>query len=282
VNETDLLQNLQTKQYRVYVAAGTSEFKATLAYSDYWGTTSSTVHRINAVTLKVTTPGGTIYYGNNGLIGTSNYSTAGGSENLTDNIQNVFLQNPSAGVYTIEVRAAAVNQDGHAESAEMDVDYSLVASGVRPWATLNSIATTKGIYVSGGLPEASTSNNAYYVFGPQPPILITDPSARVEVVATSPVTSVTGANVTLEFSTTTIGCTAKVKMYNWTTGFYDQVGTMNPIGADSVVSIDLPTPGNYVNASTGQMKLQFDVDDSSAVTPGWQGKLDQVRIQITP
>jgi hypothetical protein len=98
-------------------------------FRDPAGTTSSTLHRINNLDLKVTSPGGTIYHGNVGL-SAGNYSTAGGSPNTIDTVENVFVQNPTAGTWTVVVTAAEINQDSHTETPAIDCDFALVVSGV--------------------------------------------------------------------------------------------------------------------------------------------------------
>lgn len=129
VDETVVLANLQSHSHPVTVLASTPELKVTMVYRDPPGTTSSSLHRINNLDLKVTSPGGTIYWGNNGLTA-GNYSTAGGSANTVDTVENVLVQNPAAGAWTIEVIAAEINQDSHVETGALDCDYALVASGV--------------------------------------------------------------------------------------------------------------------------------------------------------
>jgi len=129
VDESVVLSNLQSHTHNVTVAAGTPELKVTMVYRDPPGTTSSSLHRINNLDLKVTAPGGAIYWGNFGL-DAANYSAAGGSANGVDTVENVFVQNPTAGSWTIEVIAAELNQDSHVETTALDCDYALVASGV--------------------------------------------------------------------------------------------------------------------------------------------------------
>ena len=130
IDETDVLTELQSTTYNVDVSAGQPELKVTLVYRDPPGTTSSNLHRINDLDLKVTGPGGApTYWGNNGLLG-SEYSEPGGSANTVDTVENVFIQNPTAGQWTIEVIASEVNEDSHVETGAVDVDYALVASGV--------------------------------------------------------------------------------------------------------------------------------------------------------
>ncbi len=120
----------QAASYLVDVLPGESELKVTMVYPDPPGTTSASLHRINDVSLKVTAPDGTtVYHGNNGLL-SGNYSTPGGSPNTIDTVENVFVQNPAAGTWTVEVRAAEVNQDGFRATRQItDVTFSLVVTG---------------------------------------------------------------------------------------------------------------------------------------------------------
>jgi hypothetical protein len=128
VDQEDILTVGQSKSYTVNVTAGEPELKVTMIYPDPPGTTASNLHRINDVSLKVTSPGGTVYHGNVGL-DAGNYSTAGGSANTIDTVENVFVQNPAGGAWTVEVTAAEVNQDGHLDTAGDDVVYALVVTG---------------------------------------------------------------------------------------------------------------------------------------------------------
>lgn len=122
------LQLNQTATYNVTVPSGASDLKATLVFPDPPGTTSSSLHRINDLSLRVVSPGGTVYHGNNGLLA-GNWSTSGGSPNTIDTVENVFVQNPQAGTWTVEVRAAEINQDAHLATPAADAVFSLVVTG---------------------------------------------------------------------------------------------------------------------------------------------------------
>lgn len=130
VNEERVLTNLETAIYNVTVPANSDELRVTLTYLDPAGTTSSSMHRINDLTLRVTSPGGsTSYWGNNGLRA-GNWSTSGGNSNVLDVIENVFIQNPAAGSWQIEVIADEIVQDSHTETPALDADFALVVRGV--------------------------------------------------------------------------------------------------------------------------------------------------------
>lgn len=134
INETDVLTNLQTKAYEVFVLrSNTGPLKITMVYTDPMGTPGATRTRINDLTLKVTSPDGTVYWGNVGLgVGGGMWSTSGGTGNIVDTVENVFLQTPIPGKYTIEVIASEVVADARVETpGVIDVDFALVASGIK-------------------------------------------------------------------------------------------------------------------------------------------------------
>lgn len=127
VNETDILKNLQKKTYLYPVVKGRAELKITLVYSDPKGTPFSSPNRVNDLSLKVTSPGGTVYWGNNGLLN-GNYSTPGGISNTIDTVENVFVERPEDGNWTVEVLADEIIEDSHLETNEVDADFALVAA----------------------------------------------------------------------------------------------------------------------------------------------------------
>jgi len=134
VDEADVLANLESKTYLLAVQPGEAEFRATLVYSDPPGTTSASLHRINDLDLTVTSPSNVVYHGNNGLL-TNMYSTPGGVTDTKNTVENVLLQTPEVGFWTVTVTAADVNQDAHLETPAEDVDFALVVSGAEPPTT---------------------------------------------------------------------------------------------------------------------------------------------------
>jgi hypothetical protein len=124
VNETDLLTSGQSRRYTV-TRNGTTPLFATMVYTDPAGTPGAAVARVNDLTLRVTAPNGTVYFGNNGL-SSGVWSTPGGSANTVDTVENVFVQTPAAGTWTIDVIASQINADGHRETTATDADFALV------------------------------------------------------------------------------------------------------------------------------------------------------------
>lgn len=153
VDEADPLTALQTKTYSVTVPAGSSDpLKITMVYADPMGNPTSAVARVNDVDLKVTSPDGKVFRGNNGLgVGQGMWSTEGGNPNTVDTVENVFIQNPTAGVWQIEIRATEINADARVETpGVLDVDFALVASGIS-----NAAQPQEQVSIDGRVVDAS-------------------------------------------------------------------------------------------------------------------------------
>jgi hypothetical protein len=142
VNEATPLQVGQAATYPIEVVCragqgcGTpngnrnDELRVTLAYPDPPGTTSATLHRLNDLSLRVVSPSGAVYHGNNGLLA-GNYSTPGGSPNTVDTVENVLVPNAEVGTWTVEVRAAEINVDAYPATPAADAVFALVVTGGR-------------------------------------------------------------------------------------------------------------------------------------------------------
>lgn len=152
VNEERVLENLDVDEFRLIVPAGTPELRATLVYLDPPGVPSSTRHRVNDLSLKLIAPGGVpFYWGNNGLTA-ANASTIAGAANLIDTVENVWVLNPAAGEWTVQVHASEIVQDAHVETPEIDADYALVVSGVQPVTVLLGDMNCDGVVTVSDIP----------------------------------------------------------------------------------------------------------------------------------
>ena len=130
IDESDTLEPFDVSTHIVAVQAGSPYLKVTMTYADPAGNPAvQTQHRINDLTLKVTSPSSVVYWGNNGLK-TAVWSEPDGAADTKDTVECVFVQNPEGGAWTIEVSADEIIQDSHVETPEMDADYALVVSPV--------------------------------------------------------------------------------------------------------------------------------------------------------
>jgi hypothetical protein len=130
VNEQDVLQARQTKSYWVWVPFGSPMFKATMTYADIEGTVNvTTPHRVNDLDLRCFAPNGQAFWGNQGLT-SSHWSSAGGSADGLNTVENVFVAKPVPGLWRVEVGARVVLMDTHPETRAVDADFALVVSGI--------------------------------------------------------------------------------------------------------------------------------------------------------
>ena len=129
VDEDSLLTQGDADTWKITVASGEPSLKISLNWSEPGANPAASQQAINDLSLRVAAPDGTIYIGNVGLTDEV-WSTAGmNSFDTVNTIENVFVQNPLAGDWFVEVTATAVVVDNHVETAAVDSDYALVVVG---------------------------------------------------------------------------------------------------------------------------------------------------------
>ena len=75
-------------------------FRVTVVWTDYPSTAASAVNLVNDLDLTVTAPDGTTYLGN---VFSGGWSTAGGSADRVNNVENVYVFAAAAGTWTVTV-----------------------------------------------------------------------------------------------------------------------------------------------------------------------------------
>ncbi len=109
VNETSSLSTSQKATYSFAATAG-KPLKISLVWSDAPASTSASVTLVNDLDLVITAPNGTQYVGNDF---TAPYNNNWDGRN---NVENVFINAPQSGTYTVEVQAYNVPQGPQAFS----------------------------------------------------------------------------------------------------------------------------------------------------------------------
>lgn len=126
-NEDDILGPNQYKEFEIEVSKNDEFLRATLVYTDPPGSLFAHQTRVNDLTLRVTSPDGSIYFGNCGL-NLGNISKIGCASDKINTVENVFIENPQHGTWIIRIQADEINADGHKETGEWDADFALVVS----------------------------------------------------------------------------------------------------------------------------------------------------------
>jgi PKD repeat protein len=105
-DETTGLATVGSSTYQYSVAPG-GHFKVTLVWSDYPSATGVSKNLVNDLDLVVTSPGGTIYYGN---VFSGGWSIPGGTVDRINNVENVYIQFPEEGTWKVDVKGYNVPQ----------------------------------------------------------------------------------------------------------------------------------------------------------------------------
>ncbi len=137
INETVPIEPFETASFTRIINTGqqfNDELRATMVYTDRAGSPGAGVHRVNDLSLKVTSPSNVVYWGNNGLL-TGNLSTSGGTSNTIDTVENVIINAPEAGIWTIEVVGDEIVLEAHPETIGVDASFGLVVYGGNTCAT---------------------------------------------------------------------------------------------------------------------------------------------------
>lgn len=118
--------------YSVDVTAG-EELRVTLVWFDVAGSVGAGTQLVNNLDLEVEAPGGSVFLGN---VFSGGQSTAGGSADDLNTVEQVRLTSPSSGTYEIRVDGAAV--PGNGENYSDRQGYAVVLSAAAPPAAAMS------------------------------------------------------------------------------------------------------------------------------------------------
>lgn len=132
------LQTGQLTDYSFLVSSAANPFIATLVWSDPYSLTLTGTTLVNNLDLEVYAPGGTRYYPNR-----KNWT--GGTQDALNNVEQVYVSDPTLGTWTVRVRGTSV--PGNGQSGTTTQPYALVMSAVScvaPAAPTGVTATANG------------------------------------------------------------------------------------------------------------------------------------------
>jgi len=280
VNERDVLTNLQTKTYRIFVPAGSPALKSTMIYTDPAAAASANPTRINNLNLKVTSPSNVVYHGNVGLAA-GPWSTSGGAPDNLNPTENVFIQNPASGVWTIEVSAASVVADARPETPGVnDVDYALVVYGADAQAPMESFSVLNASPFTGTLDSLHRSDNGGLTI--QEATSADFEGGLRSLVGVATVAATTSSELRIGFEARTSAITtgvAKISMLNVSTNQWEPVtGDLALTTSDRTFDIVVSNGSGFINASR-QVRIRADIRDASTASDAdWNPTIDQLRI----
>jgi hypothetical protein len=134
VDNTSGLATNGSVSYTYNVSTG-APLKITLVWSDAPSTETATQNLVNNLNLLVTGPGGVQYRGN---VFSGGWSATGGSADSVNNVENVYVQAPAAGTWTVQISGANVPQGPQPFALVVDGNFG----GVVPTPTSTTVPPT--------------------------------------------------------------------------------------------------------------------------------------------
>ena len=157
IEETAGIGTGTTRTYSYDVTSGTP-FKVSLVWSDYAGSPSAGKALVNDLNLRLTAPDGTTKYWGNVFSG--GWSQTGGSADTVNNVENVYIQNPTSGTWTVEV--IGYNVPNGPQPFALVVDGNLnymepfIVTGFNPNKAYNNAVLQDAITLGSGFDAAAT------------------------------------------------------------------------------------------------------------------------------
>lgn len=137
------ISTAHTDTYLYNVASG-KPFKVSLVWSDPMGTVAAATELVNNLDLVVTAPDGVTVYSGNNFVG--GWTAPGVLRDSVNNVENVYIQSPAAGSWTVQVKGYNVPSGPQ--------PYALVVDGnFNPPAAFTKTAPANG---ATGLPSNPT------------------------------------------------------------------------------------------------------------------------------
>jgi hypothetical protein len=149
LDQTVLLTNSQVYAQHVFVQSSDQPLKVTLAYTDVPGFPGALPALVNDLDLEVVAPDGTLYRGNQFGAGESVPNAP--TPDKLNNVEGVYLTQPTPGDYLVRVRASKIVEDAISNTPAIDQDFALVTSGDLTRPGVGIILLDRPTYTAPGL-----------------------------------------------------------------------------------------------------------------------------------
>ncbi len=127
IDQNVTLQTGQSYSFNVSVVDTSHPLKITMDYTDKEAAVNANPTLVNDLNLIVHDPNGNVYIGNNFANGWTQQGNA--QADALNNTENVYIQNPIKGNYTIEVYAQNVPSDAVPSTPQIDQDFAIAITG---------------------------------------------------------------------------------------------------------------------------------------------------------
>lgn len=163
------LRTGESHEYAVTVQAG-QEFRATLVWYDPPGTLGAARALVNNLDLEVVTPSGTLLGNVFPTTGTNTQTLTGGTADVANTVEQVKINAPTAGTYTVRVKGTAVPGNQYYYSSRQGyalvTSQATVASGVTTAPAAPTVVNAAGqVTVTSGAVSGASHYQVYRALG---------------------------------------------------------------------------------------------------------------------
>jgi hypothetical protein len=276
VDNTTGLSTNGTATFNYNLAAG-QPFKVTLVWTDYPSTESATTNLVNNLNLEVTGPGGVLYRGN---VFSGGWSQTGGSADTLNNVENVYVQAPAAGTWTVTVRGANVPNGPQPFALVVDGSFSFAATATAtpsqtPTVTNTPTATATATHTPTNTPVGPTDTPTATATPSQTPTVTNTPTATATATQTPTPTNTPSSTTSGWFSpSANAAVTSSAGDRN---GF--EVNPSNAHSDDSVFAVDNNSGTGSSSSCTASGKDKHIYRDYSINLPG-ATSIDGIQVRL--
>jgi hypothetical protein len=233
---------------------------------------------INDLDLEVVDPNGNTYLGN---VFSGGESVTGGATDIRNNVEQVHLSAPPSGGWTLRIRGTAVNVGTQGYSVVISGDVSDQGGGGGEIADITDFEVVFGTHVGGGVTRLETSDDMYLrtrsAFG----LTALEPNLMEIVIGfATTVENAESFNATIESRLNNPGGLARVRLRNWNTNLFEEVGAFDTNTTDTVEQIGGIAAADRVDGS-GRIEMSIkNIVVATFSLAGFDTYFDHVRLVV--
>lgn len=187
-----------------------------------------------------------------------------------------------AAATTYFYRLLAYNNNGDSPYSNIDSATTDDDGTASIEAELTGLSITNGTWLSGGLVDLELSDDSYVVIDAAQQG--NKYKAESIVTATSPLTSVSQLDLTIEVGVDANNVKITVYLFNFNNNKWSRIDSYaQPQGDTERAYLDLANPNRYVNSTSGEIRVKILTQATANQTPGgYIARIDHVQVDLAP
>lgn len=156
---------------------------------------------------------------------------------------------------------------------------------INPYVTPHTVSINNGTLIAGNAESTDQSDDNRYRVREAPPFLVTSPSIMVTLTGTCGSTTATRMDGQAELSCSATPLSAinqMVEAFNFALNKWVKVSSSIPTSGDSVVTWTITANAQQFLGPNREVRTRVSYYDNGTFSPGWEGRIDRVRVKVQP